>query len=57
MIGVMSGDELVAEGEPATLKGRAEGGERSLEEVFLEVTSDREADGRLENGPAAPGRG
>ena len=55
VIGVMSDGELVAKGEPTALKGRAEGGERSLEDVFLEVTRDREADGRQEDGQAAAG--
>ncbi|MFB6129938.1 MAG: ABC transporter ATP-binding protein [Salinigranum sp.] len=40
-IGVLSGGELVAEGSPERLKHRAETGEeRSLEDAFLEVTSE-----------------
>ncbi|APX95144.1 multidrug ABC transporter ATP-binding protein [Natronorubrum daqingense] len=40
-IGVLHGGELVAQGDPETLKSRAETGEvRSLEEAFLEVTQD-----------------
>jgi len=46
VIGVMADGRLVAEGSPEALKQRAEGGERSLEEVFLEVTSEQvEVDG------------
>jgi len=37
-IGVMFEGELVAEGTPAELKQRAEGGERTLEDAFLDVT-------------------
>ncbi|WP_440763564.1 ABC transporter ATP-binding protein [Natronorubrum sp. DTA7] len=47
-IGVLHDGKLVAQGEPETLKSRAETGEaRSLEEAFLEVTqehSDEEPD-------------
>ena len=50
VVGVMFEGELVAEGTPADLTQRAEGGERTLEDVFLEVTSDpgagRETDGQ-----------
>ena len=40
-IGVLHDGELVAQGDPETLKSRAETGEaRSLEEAFLEVTQE-----------------
>lgn len=64
VVGVMFEGELVAEGTPADLTQRAEGGERTLEDVFLEVTSDpemgRETDGqestdRESEGAAAAG--
>lgn len=38
VVGVMSEGTLVAEGTPDELKQRAEGGERTLEDAFLEVT-------------------
>lgn len=42
-IGVLADGELVAEGSPETLKQRAErGDERTLEDVFLDVTSESE---------------
>jgi ABC-2 type transport system ATP-binding protein len=41
-VGVLSNGRLVAEGAPSRLKARAEGGERTLEEVFLDVTRDEE---------------
>jgi len=37
-VGVLSDGRLVAEGSPERLKRRAEGGERSLERAFLDVT-------------------
>ena len=43
-VGVLHDGRLVAEGDPATLKSRAEAGaSRSLEDVFLEVTDSHEA--------------
>lgn len=43
-IGVLHDGELVAEGDPATLKSRAETGESAtLEDAFLAVTTDEEA--------------
>jgi len=39
-VGVLSDGRLVAEGPPSGLKRRAEGGERTLEEAFLEVTRE-----------------
>ena len=42
-IGVLANGRLVAEGAPERLKGRAETGEgRSLEEAFLDVTSEED---------------
>jgi len=42
-IGVLHGGKLVAEGDPETLKSRAEAGEHaSLEDAFLAVTQDRQ---------------
>ncbi|PSQ46561.1 ABC transporter ATP-binding protein [Halobacteriales archaeon SW_7_65_23] len=44
-IGVLHDGELVAEGDPETLKSRAEAGEHaSLEDAFLAVTQNREAE-------------
>ncbi|WP_459808875.1 ABC transporter ATP-binding protein [Halopiger thermotolerans] len=52
-IGVLHDGELVAEGDPETLKSRAETGEaRSLEDAFLEVT--REEPGTEPTGRAEP---
>ncbi|MFT4923762.1 MAG: ABC-2 type transport system ATP-binding protein [Haloarculaceae archaeon] len=43
-IGVLHDGELVAEGDPETLKARAETGESAtLEDAFLAVTTDEEA--------------
>jgi len=39
-VGVLDDGRLVAEATPAALKRRAEGGEGTLEEVFLQVTAD-----------------
>ncbi|WP_049922883.1 ABC transporter ATP-binding protein [Halopiger djelfimassiliensis] len=54
-IGVLHRGELVAEGDPETLKSRAETGDaRSLEDAFLEVTrdaSDADAAGLAEPRP------
>ncbi|MFB6084728.1 MAG: ABC transporter ATP-binding protein [Halorientalis sp.] len=49
-VGVLSDGELVAEGPPAELKQRAQAGDdagsgRTLEEVFLDVTSEDPAEG------------
>ena len=44
VVGVLDQGRLVAEGPPAKLKYRAEEGERSLEEVFMEVTTERTGD-------------
>lgn len=55
VIGVMVEGELVAEGSPAELTRRAEGGERTLEEAFLAVTSEHEGEGREADGQAATG--
>ncbi|MDF9744571.1 ABC transporter ATP-binding protein [Natrinema salsiterrestre] len=45
-IGVLHDGELVAEGDPETLKSRAETGDaRSLEDAFLEITRDPGEDG------------
>jgi len=46
-VGVLSDGRLVAEGSPGRLKRRAEGGDRSLEDVFLDVTdrTERRPDG------------
>ena len=45
-IGVLHDGRLVAEGEPETLKSRAETGDtRSLEDAFLEVTRESPAEG------------
>ena len=41
VVGVLDQGRLVAEGPPAKLKYRAEEGERSLEQVFMEVTTER----------------
>ena len=44
-IGVLHDGELVAEGDPETLKSRAEAGEHaSLEDAFLAVTQDRDGE-------------
>lgn len=53
-VGVLSDGSLVAAGPPSELKRRAEDGEASLEDVFLEVTeqSDR---GGTESAPEARG--
>jgi ABC-2 type transport system ATP-binding protein len=59
-VGVLADGELVAEGPPAELKRRAEGdgtGDRTLEEVFLEVTAEDPAageDGRGAGAATAP---
>ena len=61
VVGVMFEGELVAEGSPADLTQRVEGGERTLEDVFLEVTSDHDgeaggpgpAEGEADDRPAA----
>jgi ABC-2 type transport system ATP-binding protein len=51
VVGVLSEGSLVAEGSPAELKeraaagGTADDGERTLEDVFIEVTRDRRANG------------
>jgi len=45
VVGVLADGELLAEGAPRDLKRRAEGGEATLEEVFLSVTREREAAG------------
>lgn len=45
-VGILYDGELVAEGSPGELKYRVEvGGERTLEEVFLDVTTDAAYDG------------
>jgi ABC-2 type transport system ATP-binding protein len=45
-VGILYDGELVAEGSPGELKDRMEvGGERTLEEVFLDVTTDAAYDG------------
>ncbi|WP_222916986.1 ABC transporter ATP-binding protein [Natrinema sp. SYSU A 869] len=45
-IGVLHNGELVAEGDPETLKSRAETGDaRSLEDAFLEITREPGEDG------------
>jgi ABC-2 type transport system ATP-binding protein len=50
-IGVIHEGELVAQGDPETLKSRAETGEtRSLEDAFLEIT--REAPDEIDRSPA-----
>lgn len=41
-VGILADGELVAEGRPEVLTERAEGGETTLEEVFLELTSNFE---------------
>jgi len=55
-VGVLSDGRLVAEGPPTDLKRRAEGddaGDRTLEEVFLEVTAEDPASETAAEGPAA----
>ncbi|MCD2201346.1 ABC transporter ATP-binding protein [Halobacterium sp. KA-4] len=45
-VGILYDGELVADGSPGELKDRMEvGGERTLEEVFLDVTTDAAYDG------------
>jgi ABC-2 type transport system ATP-binding protein len=45
-VGVLFDGDLVAQGAPADLKQRVEaGGERTLEDVFLEVTSEEDLPG------------
>ncbi len=49
-IGVLHEGRLVAEGAPTALKQRAETGEeRTLEQAFLEVTADHDAEAVVEN--------
>jgi len=51
-IGVLHDGELVAEGDPETLKSRAEAGEHAtLEDAFLAVTQDRDVDAEDAVGP------
>ncbi len=55
VVGVLKDGELVAEGEPAALKSRAEAGaSSSLEDVFLEVTESHEtSDGEAPSAESA----
>ncbi|OVE85538.1 ABC transporter ATP-binding protein [Natronolimnobius baerhuensis] len=54
-IGVLHGGELVAQGDPETLKSRAETGEaRSLEDAFLEVTQEHGEDASRRSAEASP---
>ena len=57
-VGVLSNGRLVTEGSPAELKGRAERGGGSLEDVFLQVTQDHDAEaaGRAD-ADGTPGEG
>jgi ABC-2 type transport system ATP-binding protein len=54
-IGVLHDGELVAEGDPETLKSRAEaGGDATLEDAFLSVTQERSPGRTTEEPPAQP---
>jgi ABC-2 type transport system ATP-binding protein len=56
VVGVLADGTLVAEGAPAILKERVEGGESTLEDVFIDVTSERTAADRS-TAPTAGGDG